>query len=129
MLRRRQNRTDTTNDRAWSTSARPTAERVSTELVASSALPAETGPTWAPDRMAIWPVEGGRFGVDAEYHGASGKQRATVQARRLRSAGLRASARQREDGGTALRLGPLTHAAAWLAVEAFIGRPVPNDDV
>src|SRR6266516_7453828 len=22
-----------------------------------------TGPTWAPDRLSVWPVEGGRYGV------------------------------------------------------------------
>jgi hypothetical protein len=33
-----------------------------------TALPAETGPVWAPDRLSIWPVEGGRYGIDAHYH-------------------------------------------------------------
>ncbi|MEA2192024.1 MAG: hypothetical protein QOI73_2145, partial [Solirubrobacteraceae bacterium] len=27
-------------------------------------------------------------------------------------------------GGTSLRLGPLAHQAAWLALEAFLGRPL-----
>ena len=25
-----------------------------------------------------------------------------------------------------IRLGPLAHSAAWLALEAFLGRPVPE---
>jgi hypothetical protein len=29
-------------------------------------------------------------------------------------------------GGTTLRLGPLAHEAAWVALEAFIGRPPPR---
>jgi hypothetical protein len=29
-------------------------------MVRYTALPAETGPTWAPDELSIWPVEGGR---------------------------------------------------------------------
>jgi len=35
-------------------------------------LPAETGPDAAPDRLSVWPMEGGRYGVDATYHGATG---------------------------------------------------------
>jgi hypothetical protein len=32
------------------------------------------------------------------------------------------------DGGAILRLGPLTHRAAWLAIEAFLGRPIEEGD-
>jgi hypothetical protein len=94
----------------------------SAELVAYSALPAETGPTWAPDRLSIWPVEGGRYGIDAHYHGTTGVQRARAQRQRLKSAGLEASARE-DDHGALIRLGPLAHSAAWVAIEAFLGRP------
>jgi hypothetical protein len=67
------------DDRAWSahTSVPPRSSR--TDLVAYTALPAETGPTFAPDRLSIWPVEGGRFGIDAHYHGHTGGQRAEVR--------------------------------------------------
>jgi len=64
------------------------------------ALPAETGPTWAPDQLSIWPVEGGRFGIDAHYHGESGKARAQQQAVRLERAHLAVSVREHEDGAT-----------------------------
>jgi hypothetical protein len=104
----------------WSahTSVHPHAAR--SDLVAYSALPAETGPLWAPDRLSIWPVEGGRYGIDAHYQGSTGTQRANVQRRRLESAGLPASVRE-DDEGALIRLGPLAHAAAWLALEAFLG--------
>lgn len=92
-------------------------------LVGYTALPAETGPIWAPDELSVWPVEGGRFGLDARYSGKTGAQRARTQATRLAAAGLSASVRERDDA-TALRLGPLTHAAVWLALEAFLGRPI-----
>ena len=92
-------------------------------LVGYTALPAETGPTWAPDELSVWPVEGGRFGLDARYAGPTGRQRAAKQAVRLGRAGLVATVRDRDDG-SALRLGPLTHAAVWLALEAFLGRPI-----
>jgi hypothetical protein len=91
------------------------------ELVAYSALPAETGPTWAPDQLSIWPVEGGRFGIDAHYHGATGVERARGQQQRLLKVGLEAAVRE-DDDGALIRLGPLAHSAAWVAIEAFLGR-------
>ena len=95
-----------------------------TELIAYTALPAETGPTFAPDRLSIWPVEGGRYGIDAHYHGHTGNQRAEVQVSRLARAGLPAKIRE-DEAGTLIRLGPLVHGAAWLAIEAFICKPFP----
>ena len=86
-------------------------------------LPAETEPFLAPDRMSVWPVEGGRYGVDVTYHGATGFERAEAQQQRLEVANLSASVRQELGDGWTLRLGPLTHGAAWAAIEAFIGSP------
>ena len=95
-------------------------------MVAYTALPAETGPTWAPDQLSVWPVEGGRFGLDAHYEGATGAQRAEYQAQKLTDLNLRATVQQTASAGTTLRLGPLTHEAAWVALEAFLGRPTPR---
>jgi hypothetical protein len=75
--------------------------------------------------MSVWPVEGGRFGLDARYEGATGAQRAEYQAKKLAGLNLRATVHESPWGGTTLRLGPLTHEAAWAAIEAFIGRPPP----
>jgi hypothetical protein len=97
----------------------------SQDLVHYTALPAETGPTWAPDRLSVWPVEGGRYGIDAHYHGSTGLTRAERQEQRLASAGLTASVRTDKNGGI-VRLGPLAHNAVWLALEAFLGRPLPE---
>lgn len=111
------------DDRAWSAHTSVPPRCSATDLVAYTALPAETGPTFAPDRLSVWPVEGGRFGIDAHYHGHTGGQRAEVQVRRLARAGLPASVRK-EDSGALIRLGPLAHSAAWIAIEAFIGKPL-----
>ena len=35
-----------------------------------------------------------------------------------------ATVREDEDDGATLRLGPLAHQAAWVAIEAFLGRPL-----
>ena len=114
------------DERAWSarTNMHPR-DAIARDLVHYTALPAETGPTWAPDRLSIWPVEGGRFGIDAHYHGATGARRAEHQSLRLSAANLVATVRpDGDDGGATLRLGPLAHQAAWLALEAFLGRPL-----
>ena len=94
-------------------------------MIAYTPLPAETGPTWAPDQLSVWPVEGGRFGLDAHYEGVTGRQRAEYQARKLAELNLRATVQENASGGTMLRLGPLAHEAAWVALEAFLGRPLP----
>jgi hypothetical protein len=112
------------DDRSWSARMNLHERDVGKEVARFTPLPAETGPTWAPDRLSVWPVEGGRFGIDAHYHGATGAQRAEHQVRRLAEAGLLATAREDPAGGTTLRLGPLAHQAAWLALEAFLGRPL-----
>jgi hypothetical protein len=81
----------------------------------------QSGFLLAPDKIAIWPVEGDRFGIDGTYKGASSFERAEAQRRRLTGANLPASIRQELGDVWTLRLGPLTHAAAWSAIEAFIG--------
>jgi hypothetical protein len=108
---------------AWSapTSVNPRNARL--DLVAYTPLPAETGPVWAPDRLSVWPVEGGRFGIDAHYHGATGLERAFGQQKRLKKAGISATVKRDGDGGL-IRIGPLAHAATWLALEAFLGAPL-----
>jgi hypothetical protein len=114
----------TPDERAWSARSNLHERDIGKDVARYTALPAETGPTWAPDQLSIWPVEGGRFGIDAHYHGATGAQRASGQVARLAGAGLVATARPAAHGGAILRLGPLAHEAAWLALEAFLGRPL-----
>ena len=112
-------------DRQWSSRTNMHArDAAGKDLVRFTALPAETGPTRAPDTLSVWPVEGGRFGIDAIYHGATGVQRAEHQLARLDEAGLVAIVRPGPQEGATLRLGPLAHEAAWLAIEAFLGRPL-----
>jgi hypothetical protein len=116
------------DDRAWSSRSNMHArDAAGRDLVRFTPLPAETGPTWAPDRLSIWPVEGGRFGIDAHYHGATGAQRAEHQVTRLAEAGLVAAVLEGPEDGATLRLGPLAHQAAWLALEAFLGGPLDVD--
>jgi hypothetical protein len=112
-------------DRSWSARRSIHERDARADLVEYTALPAETGPTWAPDQLSVWPVEGGRFGLDAHYEGATGAQRAEYQAQKLAALNLRATVQEGSSGATTLRLGPLAHEAAWVALEAFLGRPLP----
>jgi hypothetical protein len=112
------------DDRAWSARTSIPPGSAGTDMVGRTALPAETGPIWAPDELSIWPVEGGRYGLDAHYHGATGTRRAEHQRERLATVSLVATVRRNDRGGSTLRLGPLQHWAAWLALEAFLGRPI-----
>ncbi len=114
------------DDRAWSARTNMHARDISAgrDVVRHMPLPAETGPTWAPDRLSIWPVEGGRYGIDAQYHGATGAQRAEHQRVRLGESGLAATVRPEANDVTILRLDELAHQAAWLALEAFLGPPM-----
>ena len=114
-------------DRAWSARRNIHERDANAELVGYTALPAETGPTWAPDQLSVWPVEGGRFGLDAHYEGDTGRQRAEYQAAKLAALHLAATVQEGPSGGAILRLGPLTHEAAWVALEAFLGRPLPAE--
>jgi hypothetical protein len=116
------------NDRAWSahTSVHPRA--AGTDVVKYTALPAETGPMRAPDRLSVWPLEGGQYGIDAHYHGETGRNRAKWQQQRLAESGMRATVRPSEDGAL-VRLGPLAHGAVWVALESFLGRPVAMADL
>lgn len=115
------------DDRAWSSRTSIRSDQATRALVEFTALPAETGPTWAPDRLSLWPVEGGRYGIDAHYHGETGAERAEQQRLRLAAANLATVTQALPDGGCTLRLGPLAHSAVWLALEAFLGRPLPGD--
>jgi len=79
-----------------------------------------------PDRLTLWPVEGGRFGLDAAFSGAFGKEYASEHRAALKVAGLKAvlrhdKAADRFDDTWTLRMGPLTADAARVAVEAFLG--------
>jgi hypothetical protein len=122
MTRRRAGKNSSVTDRDWSAHTSVPPRAIGSDVALHSALPAETGPTWAPDRLSVWPVEGGRYGIDAHYHGKTGYERARGQRDRLAKAGVTASVKREGEGGL-IRLGPLAHAATWVALEAFLGRP------
>jgi hypothetical protein len=60
-----------------------------------------------PNRVSIWPVEGGSYGIDFTYHGATGYSDAEAAERELQAAALTTSFRQELDGAWTVRFGPL----------------------
>jgi hypothetical protein len=83
-----------------------------------SRLPAAAGPV--PDRMTIWPVDDGRYGLDATFFGASGYERADWHVRALSDGGVRHTFQQEPDGAWTVRFGPLRALDVGSALAAFV---------
>ncbi len=89
------------------------------ESVATNAIhPVKAGPV--PDRLTIWPVDDGRYGLDATFQGASGYERAEHHRAELSRQDIPHSFRQELDGGWTLRFGPLTVVDVSAALSAFV---------
>ncbi len=84
---------------------------------------AKTTPSLAPDRLSVWPLDEGRYGLDASYRGSTGFERAEAQRRRLKASRLPAALRQDVGEAWTLRLGPVDQVTAWAALELFLGAP------
>lgn len=81
-------------------------------------LPTQAGPV--PDRMTIWPIDDGRYGLDATFQGASGYERAESHKNSLDDSGVSHSFRQELGGAWTLRFGPLSAAEVSVALMAFV---------
>ena len=79
----------------------------------------DLGPT-RPNRLTIWPVEGDVFGIDVVWGGAAGQRRATVVARLLADAGIRARLAQTLDGSWQVRVGPVPGDEVARVIDAFV---------
>ena len=81
-------------------------------------LPVKAGPV--PDKLTIWPVDDGRYGLDATFQGASGYERAEHHQQELQRRGVPHTFRQELGGGWTLRFGPLCAADVAAALWAFV---------
>jgi hypothetical protein len=84
----------------------------------SSLLPSHAGPV--PDRLTIWPVDDGRYGLDASFQGATGYERAQRHRAQLDHDHVPHTFRQELDGAWTLRFGPLPAADVAAALSAFV---------
>jgi len=72
------------------------------------------------DRLTLWPVDDGRYGLDAVFQGASGFERCESHRAALEVAGVQCSFVQGMDGSWSIRLGPLTAHEIGKAIGAFV---------
>jgi hypothetical protein len=86
--------------------------------MAISMSPSTAGPV--PDRIAIWPLDDGSYGLDATFQGASGYERAERHAEALKEGNVPFSLRQELADGWTLRFGPLKAAEIGTALGAFV---------
>lgn len=72
------------------------------------------------DKLTLWPVDDGRYGLDAVFQGASGMERCDAHEKAMKAAGISYRVVQGMDNTWSLRFGPLTAHEAGKAVSAFI---------
>jgi hypothetical protein len=72
------------------------------------------------DKLTLWPVDDGRYGLDAVFQGASGYERCEEHRVALKAAGVECRMLQGMDNSLSLRFGPLTAHEAGRAVSAFV---------
>jgi len=87
-------------------------------VTSDTPLPSKAGPV--PDRLTVWPVDDGRYGLDATFQGNTGYTRAQHHRAELERAGVPHAFRQERDGSWTLRFGPLPAAAVFQAIETFV---------
>lgn len=72
------------------------------------------------DKLTLWPVDDGRYGLDAVFQGKSGFERCEEHRATLDAAGIACKMLQGMDNSWSLRFGPLTALDAGRAVSAFV---------
>lgn len=87
-------------------------------VMEGTTLPAHSGPV--PDKIAIWPLDDGRYGLDATFQGTSGYERAERHTNQLDQVGITYSFRQELGDAWTLRFGPLTAAEVSTALADFV---------
>lgn len=88
------------------------------QMTSDALLPVHAGPV--PDRLSIWPVDDGRYGLDATFQGATGYERAQRHVPDLERERVPRLFRQELDGSWTLRFGPLRAAEVSRALSAFV---------
>lgn len=79
----------------------PTSQRILTPRAGTG------GPTVQPTRLKLWPLDFGRYGLDATFDGHWGCEDAEQHAARFARCGMTSAIRPEAGGGWTVRLGPL----------------------
>jgi hypothetical protein len=72
------------------------------------------------DRLSVWPMEDGRYGLDATFQGSTGYERAERHRALLEASGIEFSFRQELGGAWTLRFGPLDPVHVSAALSSFV---------
>lgn len=72
------------------------------------------------DKMSIWPLDSGQYGLDATFQGRSGYERMERHEAMLKTAGVKFSLVQELGDAWTLRFGPLSAAEISAALRAFV---------
>jgi hypothetical protein len=72
------------------------------------------------DKLSIWPLDSGAYGIDASFQGRSGYERMEIHEASLKAAGVRFSLIQELGDAWTLRFGPLSAAEVAMALRAFV---------
>ena len=71
------------------------------------------------DKIAVWPVEDDRYGIDLSYAGATGYTRADQAHQTINANGMNATFRQELGDMWTVRLGPIARDAMVLVVKRY----------
>jgi hypothetical protein len=72
------------------------------------------------DKLSIWPLDSGQYGIDATFQGRTGYERLEMHEKALRVAGIRFRLVQELGDAWTLRFGPLSAAEIAMALRAFV---------
>jgi hypothetical protein len=72
------------------------------------------------DKLSIWPLDSGEYGLDASFQGRSGYERMERHEAALKAAGVRFSLVQELGDAWTLRFGPLSATEVSVALHAFV---------
>jgi hypothetical protein len=72
------------------------------------------------DRVTVWPLDDGRYGLDASFQGSTGFERATAYQAELEATGVKVKLIQELGDRWALRFGPLRAMDVSEALGSFI---------
>lgn len=83
------------------------------------ALPAHP-PGPVADKLSIWPLDSGQYGLDATFQGLTGFERMEIHERALKVTGIRFRMVQELGNAWTLRFGPLSAKEVSAALRSFV---------
>jgi hypothetical protein len=72
------------------------------------------------DKLSIWPLDSGQYGLDASFQGRSGFERMELHETALKAVGIKFSLVQELGDAWTLRFGPLSAAEVSVALRSFV---------